>query len=312
MGKNGSTRDGDFIELGGWEIRKVKEGLDEAQVVSLINDLLNQRNDLNQRTEHLSSLTRLAERTVAEADKLTEDMKAEATEQAKTEAANIIEQAETEAQKIETEAEKIKLELKKSTQSLFNQLLTEIESLKHQVEALQAESERSLEQLEDKNTPSAAAFEESPPAYQEITPAVSLEIPPAYQEITPAVSLEIPETAEPPAEETAVSPGSDTTNDEAALGLELEIVPPLDIMKIMEIVTYLDNQPEIENTELIPNSDRPSIIISLREPIDLIDMLRTLPEVAYVEEDKSEPIEAGKFPKLKISLSAEPVTQEAK
>ena len=308
MGKNGSTKEGDYIELGGWEIKKVKEGLDETQVVSLINDLLTQRDDLNQRTEHLSSLNRLAERTVAEADKLAEEVKAEAVEQAKTEAAGIVAQAETKAQAIAAEAGKIKLELKKSTQGLFNQLLTEIENLKQQVESLQAESERSLETLEDKDSPLATVPEDPQPTSQEPAPAASDESP----AITPAASQEPLETIAAPTEETVVSPVSEAATETASPGMELEITPPLDIMKIMEIVTYLDNQPEIEYTELIPNSDSPSIIISMREPIDLADMLRALPEVAEVDEDKSEPPVAGQLPKLKIGLSAEPVNQEAR
>ncbi len=330
MGKNGSTKDGDFIELGGWEIKKVKEGLDETQVVSLINDLLGQRDELNQRTEHLSSLTRLAERTVTEADKLVEDMKAEAAQQAQAEAASVIARAETKAQAIEAEANKIKLELKKSTQGLFNRLLAEIESLKQQAEALQAQSERSLETLADEDTPPISTAEVAPPAYQEIPPTASLESPETTPtaslespeatptaslespETTPAASQETPEISEVPAEETVISPSSDASPDETTLGLELEIMPPLDIMKIMEIVTYLDNQPEIEYTELIPNNDSPSIIVSLRQPIDLADMLRALPEVAEVEEDKAEPSVAGQLPKLRISLAAETVTQQAK
>jgi hypothetical protein len=88
-------------------------------------------------------------------------------------------------------------------------------------------------------------------------------------------------------------------------------VPPLDIMKIMEIVTYLDNLPEVENTELIPNTERPSIIVSLREPIELPTMLNALPQVANIEEDKTEPVEEGKPKKLQISLSLESAAQEA-
>ncbi|HEY93051.1 MAG TPA: hypothetical protein G4O17_04840, partial [Dehalococcoidia bacterium] len=75
MADNGAK--GAIIGLGGGEFRRVKNGLDEAQVTSYINELISQRDILIQREEHLSSLTKLAEKTVAEADKLAENIKAE-------------------------------------------------------------------------------------------------------------------------------------------------------------------------------------------------------------------------------------------
>lgn len=287
MGKNGAKSQDDFIELAGWEIKKVKDGLDETQVTSLINELINQRDQLTQRAEHLSSLTNLAERTVTEADKLAEEMKAQAVEQAKNETASLIAEAEIKAQEIENETKRIQLELKNSVQGILTQLLSELDGLKQQVEALQAESEQKLFQPPETDEPVAKQADETPVDSQEPTPAISQ-------------TEQAPATNEP-----ATTPDGDT------LALELEIVPPLDIMKIMEIVTYLDNLPEVENTELIPNTERPSIVISLREPIELAGMLRALPQVANIEEDKAEPAEEGKPSKLQISLSLEPVAQEA-
>jgi hypothetical protein len=287
MGKNGAKSQDDFIELAGWEIKKVKDGLDETQVTSLINELITQRDQLTQRTEHLFSLTNLAERTVTEADKLAEEMKAQAVEQAKNETASLIAEAEIKAQEIENETNRIQLELKNSVQGILSQLLSELDSLKQQVEALQAESEQKLFQPLETDKPVAKQADETPVDSQEPTPAISQ-------------TEQAPATSEP-----------ETTPDGDNLALELQIVPPLDIMKIMEIVTYLDNLPEVENTELIPNTERPSIIVSLREPIELTSMLRGLPEVANIEEDKAEPAEEGKPRKLQISLSLESVAQEA-
>ena len=80
-------------ELEGREFKIVKKGLDKAQVAAYINELVRQRDELIserdmlvQREEHMLSLTKLAERTVIEADKLTEEIKREAIEQAKAEA----------------------------------------------------------------------------------------------------------------------------------------------------------------------------------------------------------------------------------
>ena len=133
MGKNGAGDNGasgGFIDLGGWELRRVKDGLDEAQVTSLVNELIGQRDTLSQRTEHLSSLTKLAEKTVTEADNLAEAMKQEALDQAKAEAALVITRAEEQAQQVENENNRIQLELRNSAQGLYHHLLAELENLR--------------------------------------------------------------------------------------------------------------------------------------------------------------------------------------
>jgi hypothetical protein len=298
MGKNGAKSQDEFIELCGWEIKKVKDGLDETQVTSLINKLISQRDQFSQRTEHLSSLTNLAERTVTEADNLAEEMKVQAIEKAKNETASLIAEAEVKAEQIENDTKKIQLELRSSVQGILNQLLSELGSLKQQVEALQAESEQKLspplETPLETDRPVTEPANETSASAQEPVPAVSQTD--TQEETEPA----------PAANHQEITPDSDN------LDLELEILPPLDIMKIMEVVTYLDNLPEIENTELIPNTERPSIIVSLREPIELTSLLLALPEVANLEEDETEPAGEGKPRKLQISLSVESAAQEAK
>jgi hypothetical protein len=289
MGKNGA-KDASFVELAGWEIKKVKDGLDESQVASLINELISQRDQLSQRTEHFASLTRLAERTVTEADKLAEEMKTEAVEQAKTETAKLMAEAEAWARQIEDETKRIRLELASSVQGLFSQLLSGLEDLTQQIKALQAESEQKITGSLDKDRPAAETG--STPAESEPAPTVSEKDTEEKSEAAPA---------------TPNRESNELFNPE----LELEIMPPLDIMKIMEIVSYLDNLPEIENTELIPNTERPSIIVSLRKPVDLIDLLSTIPEIARLEEDTSETADLSKSRRIQVSLSLEPLPQEA-
>jgi hypothetical protein len=297
MGKNGA-KDTNFVELAGWEINKVKDGLDETQVVSIINDLISQRDALTQRTEHFASLTKLAERTVTEADRLAEEIKVEAVEQAKTEMANLMAEAEAKARQIEDETQRIKLELTNSVQELFSQLLSGLEDLKQQVTALQAESEQKLAQSLDKDTPVTTEVDNTSAAPQEPAPTISQK---------DAEEKGTEEKTEP----VSATQNQETTADQPNPELELEILPPLDIMKIMEIVSYLDNLPEIENTELIPNTERPSIIVSPREPINLIDILSTMPEIAHLEEDSAETTDEGRPKKIKVRLSEQSVPQEA-
>ncbi|MBA7491830.1 hypothetical protein ES702_02378 [subsurface metagenome] len=81
----------------------------------------------------------------------------------------------------------------------------------------------------------------------------------------------------------------------------------------MGVVTYLDSLPEVESTEIIPETDRPSIIVFLREPINLPDVMRTLPEVAEVKEDVTDTAGAnGKPRKVQIVLSRETMPQEGR
>jgi hypothetical protein len=99
---------------------------------------------------------------------------------------------------------------------------------------------------------------------------------------------------------------------------EVEILPPFNIGKIMEVVSFLDQLPEVENTEMIvPQIDMPSILVFLRGPMNLVDVLQTVPVVSHVEEvtvDKAATNgESGKGPrKVRISLAENTAAQEKK
>ncbi len=99
---------------------------------------------------------------------------------------------------------------------------------------------------------------------------------------------------------------------------EVEILPPFDIAKIMEVVSFLDQLPEVANTEMIvPQIDMPSILVFLRGSMNFIDVLRTAPAVAHVEEVTTDQAanngETGKEPrKVRINLSATTTSQEKK
>ena len=303
MGKN-SDKDG-FVELRGTEFRRVKNGLDEAQVASSINELISQRDKFRQHEEHLSSLTRLAEKTVTEADKLVEEIKTEAKEQAKAEASAIITKAEEQAQRIieekrteiiniateeagtikaeaEREAElllenqrkKIQLELNNLAHQLYSHLLSELESLKQQAAKLEVEFEEKLSQpLEETSTVTSEQNERR-------------------DEFVKLIQTEDRESTGEP-------------------DWELEILPPIDITKMMGVVTYLDSLPEVESTEIIPETDSPSIMVFLREPINLTDVMRTLPEVAQVKEDMTDTAGANTKPrKVQIVLKEKTVLDE--
>ena len=168
----------DVTELWGHKFEVVKNGLSEAQVVSFVNELMSEHEMLIQRQEHLSSLTKLAEKTVAEAEKLAEEIKKEAADKAKDEASKIVAEAEAQAQQsaeeeraeimakatkqaetikanaereteliLDRQRKRIQPELKSMVQRVYDRLLSDLESLNKQAAAMGEEFERKLSQL---------------------------------------------------------------------------------------------------------------------------------------------------------------------
>ncbi len=137
MANNGNGDKDGVTELEGHEFNIVKKGLDKVQVAAFINELVRQRDELIserdkllKREEHMLSLTKLAERTVIEADKLTAEMKKEAIEQAKIEADKLTEETKREAiEQAKTEADAIMAKAKErsqeQTQQIYGQLLSQ-------------------------------------------------------------------------------------------------------------------------------------------------------------------------------------------
>jgi hypothetical protein len=66
--------------------------------------------------------------------------------------------------------------------------------------------------------------------------------------------------------------------------LEIEIMPPIDIDKIMDLISYLERLPEVKTTDVLPNTPNPIVRVFLNKSLALAAMLRTLPEIAQVNE----------------------------
>jgi len=115
-------------EIGGQKFRIVKNGLDEAEVSSFISALTRQNNELANKLEHLSALTKLAESTVVEAEKQAKSIRMQAGEEAKAQAASIIGAAEMQAK---SEGDKIIAESKQRAEEVAQ---TRIASAERQAE----------------------------------------------------------------------------------------------------------------------------------------------------------------------------------
>ena len=325
VGKNSNNKD--IVQLWGLDFKKAGDGLDEEQVVSFVNELISQRNTFPQRQEHLSSLTKLAERTVAEADNMAKQTKAEAVEQANAEAARIIAEAEEQAQQmieekrtevitttnrevaairaeaqqqvellLEEKTRSIQIELKDTAQSLYRQFLSQLESLQQQIMGLEAEFEHTLSQTTKQFEPIIERRLPSQPLFkieQEINtlPGIDDGISTQPRDGILAEVLAQNKVANQLDRSEPEKPAPVSVENEEATNnkgeIELGILPPVDVRQIMGIMRYLDGLPQVEATELIPAADRPSIIVFLNETMPLIEILRTLPEVSQVEKTTS-------------------------
>jgi cell division septum initiation protein DivIVA len=337
------TRD-DVVVLGGHEFKRVKNGLDEAQVISFIDDLIKERDKLAQSQDHIASLNRLAERSIVEADKLAMQIRTEAAEQAKAESAAIVDKAKEQARQmaekkiaeaaklaneeadaikakaeeeaarlLENQKNKIRGELRNLVNQQSGYLLEELERLKQQAAAIQADFDnRSSEFGEEKRTATVEVAQKRDGSAAEIAEqsdtmvAQVIDKTPGERPHQPEPTWRTPDDAEKKFESSGLLPMEEQV-ESGKPQWEVEILPPFEIGKIMEVVSFLDQLPEVANTEMIvPQIDAPLILVFLRRPINVVDVLQKVPAVAYVE-DVTSKIAAtnGKPRKVRISLSGD-------
>ena len=361
-----NAKDG-VITLGGREFKRVKNGVDEAQVGAFIDELIKERDELSQSKHHIASLTKLAEATIVEAEKMANQIKTEAAEKANAESTSIVdeakqqarqmaeekkaealERASKEAEAIKSEAtreaakladrerEKILGELRSVINQQFGHITEQLEGLKQQAAKAQADFEGRMPQRAQESIPVTAEPDEeddtAPPAVmgESNNALMSLveepEAPPAIQEAQPPSTDEDKKPVE--------STGPEQTDDRSDKGFDLsrllqmddwaessepqfevEILPPIQMTKIMEIVAYLDQLPEVQNTEIIPRMESPSIMVFLRDEMNLVEALQGVPAVAYVEEvaidGNASNGESAQAPrKIRIGLSGKAVPRE--
>ena len=300
MAKN--NKQNGTIEIWGHRFKKAGEGLEKAGVVAFVEDLMKKNEALIKRADHLSSLTKLAEKTIVEADKVAKQVQNEAEEQAKSEATEILGQAEEQARKLieekraealakanqEVEATKAKArqqaeavlqerikelqpEVKNNIKRLYGELLTQLDNLKHQVTVLEKELDQKLSQ-----PPPETAQKTEAPAQKAEEPVQKAEEPVQKAEEPIQNDKDILELLHPPEKIGGNEPY-----------WALKVLRPIDLTQIMSIINYLDGLDEVEQTELIPQIEQPTITVFLSQPIDMIDILKELPQVARVTEEKS-------------------------
>ncbi|GAJ08832.1 unnamed protein product, partial [marine sediment metagenome] len=162
-----------------------------------------------------------------------------------------------------------------NAKTLYEELLTQLESLKKQVITLEEELDQKLSQ---------------PPVE---TGKATIEAGKTDNDF-----LELLQPVE--------EPGEDKPE------WELEVLPPIDLTQILDIINHLDSLPQVVRTELIPQMDKPTIMVFLRRPIELVDILSTLPQVANITEDTTGGAGTeGKPRKAQIELPRQTVIQQS-
>jgi len=270
-GKNDSTNDG-YVELYGGTFIKVKHGLDEKQVASFIEKLVNERDALVQRQEHLTSLAKLAEQTVMEADGMAKKIKTEAEDAAKA----IINDAENQLAVLMAEKiKRLKDNLRDTAHGIFEDIFTQAEELKQKTKALEKDFEQSLSGLE--------RFSE------QVTPK---------DEGIDTSSVNKPNTEVMAKIETEDNPTAQNEEiDNNGQWTILEFLPPRDEDEIEAIIDYINSLPEVITTKQVLLVDKTIVKILTDGEIDLDERLMELPIVRQVEK-----IKEGEQIKIQVML----------
>ncbi|MBE0479829.1 MAG: hypothetical protein IBX68_02500 [Dehalococcoidia bacterium] len=165
------------------KFKRVKDGLDEEQVFSSMNSLIEQNSQLTARLEHLDSLTKLAENTVIEADRLATAIRQEIEQNAREQAASTVAEAEEKAAGIVAGANQAKEAAERAIAEGREKARLDAESVvaKARTEA-EAEKERIL--AEARQTGDAILQEETEKAEQQ----AEMMLKAAEEQATAAVS----------------------------------------------------------------------------------------------------------------------------
>jgi cell division septum initiation protein DivIVA len=282
----------DSVRIGERTFRKTKIGLVEDEVRAYVEEIIAQRDALVKRQEHLAALTELAEKTVMDASNLSQSMMKKATDQAKAE-----------ADKIKMEADRIKIKAEQDGEQIIKQKRTEAKTAADkEAETIKADAVRQAKIIRDDSLENVRAEAAALAQKLQNELIVSIEnvkkhaviigagAPAGGASPRPAMSSSAPHA---PAMDAPTQESAASADKQANIPwLEVEVLPPLDIEKIMNLISHLDALPEVQTTDLLPETPNPLIRVFLKYPAPLAAMLRVLPQIEKVNET-SETLEDG-------------------
>lgn len=273
---SGDSNNEDVFHIGDRTFRKIKLGLAEEEVRAYVEELISQRDTAVKRQEHLAALTELAEKTVMDANNLSQAMMKKATDQAKAEADKIRVKAEQEldqfvkARKAEAktaadkEAEAIKAEAHRQARLVREQ----------QLDGIRAEAAGLAQKLQNDLIANLENMKKS-------VATLGTKFKPTESTADASSHFISPDGKD---KASALSDGEKGVLLDHVPWLEIEVMPPMDIEKIMDLISQIERLPEVKTTDLLPETPNPLIRVFLGKPLALANWLRTLPHISQVTE----------------------------
>ena len=309
----------DKVTLGGREFQLVKNGLDERQVRAFVDELTAQLMEARESTAGRpppSSLDRLAEQTVLQAEKLADQLKEEAKQvrtQARVEAERIMAQAKAGAQEQAEALASVAAKASEQAQRVVKAAREKaafieadgkrkakelVEFTKRRIEAqvqrdVKGASEKLLDYVDDM-VREVRALSVNLDHWEDVGPEVSLPAAEAPQPQPPAAEAAAPQPQPPAAEAAAPQPqppaaestlasaegqGGDSTVHEGPL--QLVIQAPVNLAGLGEIYERLVQLRDVTLRDTRKADDGSYVIsLSLGHPTPLLSILRHLENVA--------------------------------
>jgi cell division septum initiation protein DivIVA len=290
-GNNGNSNNDDVLYIGNRVFNKTKLGLDEREVRTYIEELVHERDTLTKKQEHLSALAELAEKTVIEANSMAAQMKQKAVDQSKADAEKARIKAE---QELEHYLKEKKIEAKnlaeKDAEIIRTEAFKQAEvAREEQMKALKAEAMNLTQRVQNDLLTAIDSIRQH---------IVALE-----PNIETAASFNYQSNVRTPEVKAAPDQAPAKSSADHIPWLEVEVLPPVDIAKIMDLISRLEDLPEVKTTDLLPEMPNPLIRVFLNENAPLAELLRTLPQVEKVTEGATGITSGDSKERIQIVLS---------
>jgi vacuolar-type H+-ATPase subunit H len=290
--RNDPTSGDDVMQIGERFFRITKYGLFDEEVRSYIQELINQRDALLKRQEHMAALTELAEKTVIEANNLSQLMMKRSAEQAKADSDNILVKAEQNVQQmIEAKTAEAKATAEIEAKAIKTEAWHQANLIRReQIDFIRREAASLVQKLQNDLLVNIDEVKK-----------YLLSIGTKFETVTMdnnGISLTVTKKVN---EDTAAEKGMLLNR---IPWLEVEVLPPQDIEKIMDLISRLESLPEVKTTDLLPEIPNPLIRIFLNEPSPLAELLRTMPQIEQVTEmsDTTEFVDQNKQKRERIQV----------
>lgn len=262
-------------KLWGQEFNIVENGLDEAQVVAFIDDLLSYQKVALEPQKNSVPLRMLADTTIVEANKLAANIIAQAKKEAEAEAARIIARVQPRDQEIVPEAEKeAKVAAKEQIEVTLQAAKENAASKQEQIIALETRTD--LDRTRDEIVKALVLGQ----SQEVVTASPYKQVELIDESLTQNTPVkEMPDKVE---SESAQEEAENTTLYKGRV--ELEITSLADFAQMREFERHLRQLPQVKAL-LIGGSwaNGNTVDLFLNEPVPLVDVLRNMPGVAEIK-----------------------------